>query len=248
MLSPTALIILALSILGTSFLSGVLGIGGGIILLGICLVLLDVSQAMVLHGIIQLAANGWRALLWSDHIEWSILGRYGLATIAVYVAARFVALLPDKATIYIVIGLMPLATEMLPRRWAPNIQRPGAPYVCAALMAGLQAFAGAAGNIIDLFFQNSTLDRKQIVATKAAAQVIGHAGRVIYFGSFLPSLDEAQPWWVYVVAVGLAMAGTTLAGKALHTMTDEQFRRWTRIFIHGLSVVFIARGVWLLVT
>jgi uncharacterized membrane protein YfcA len=247
MLSPLALLILALSILGTSFLSGMLGIGGGLILLGICLVLLDVSQAMVLHGIIQFAANGWRAMLWAGHIDWPILWRYSVATVAVYAAARLVSFLPDKATVYIVIGLLPLATELLPRRWAPSIQSPGAPYVCAALMAALQAFAGAAGNIIDLYFQHSKLDRKQIVATKSAAQVVGHAGRVLYFGSFLSSLDETQPWWVYLIAIGLAMAGTTLAGKALHTMTDDQFRRWTRLFIHAISAVFIARGVWLLI-
>ena len=50
-----------------------------------------------------------------------------------------------------------------------------------------------------------------------------------------------------LIAIGLAMAGTTLAGKTLHTMTDDQFRRWTWLFIHAISVAFIARGIRLLI-
>ena len=62
---PTVLLIaiLAVSSLVTSFISGILGMAGGMILMGILLAVVPLPQAMMLHGITQLASNGWRAVL-----------------------------------------------------------------------------------------------------------------------------------------------------------------------------------------
>ena len=60
---PLALAVIAVTILATSFISGIFGMAGGLILLGVLLVFMDVAPAMVLFGAIQTAANGWRATL-----------------------------------------------------------------------------------------------------------------------------------------------------------------------------------------
>ena len=247
MLSFASLLVLALSILATSFLSGIFGMAGGLILLGILVAMMDVAPALVLHGVTQFAANGWRAILWREHIQWGIVWRYGVATIAVFAVLRTVAMIPDKAVIYICLGLTPFAAELLPKTVAADMTKPGAPYVCGALMAVLQVVVGTAGNFVDIFFQNSALDRKQIVASKSATQTINHTMRVVYFGSLAADMSSVIAWWVYPAAIGCAMAGTTLAGRALHHMTDAEFRRWSRLFIHAIAAVFIARGLWLLV-
>jgi len=57
----STLALIAVTVLVSSFLSGVFGMAGGMILLGVLLVYYDVSTAMVLFSIIQFAANGWRA-------------------------------------------------------------------------------------------------------------------------------------------------------------------------------------------
>ena len=246
MLSTATLAILGVSIVATSFLSGIFGMAGGLILLGICLALLDVAPAMVLHASTQFAANGWRAALWRQNIVWPILLRYSAATVAVYFVMRYFAFLPDKGVIYILLGVMPFATDLLPSRWTPNIQRCGAPYFCGALVAFLQIIAGVGGNIVDVFFQNSALDRRQIVATKSATQAVGHAMRFTYFGSFAEALSTPIPIWVFIGTIVLAMAGTSLAGSALNRMTDADFRRYSRKLIQGVAAVFIARGIWLL--
>ena len=246
MLSTATLAILAGSIVATSFLSGVFGMAGGFILLGICLALLDVAPAMVLHGATQFAANGWRSALWHKSIVWPILLRIIAATAAVYLALRWLAFLPDKAVIYILLGLMPFLTERLPARWVLDIERPGAPWTCGAVLATLQVLAGVAGNVVDIYFQNSSLDRRQIVATKSAAQAFGHAMRVVYFGSFAEAFETPIPGWVFAAAIALAMAGTTLAGGALQRMSEADFRRYSRWLIHTVGVAFIARGLWLL--
>src|SRR4051812_50065883 len=48
----------------TAFLSGLFGMAGGMILIGVLLMLMPLPTAMVLHAITQMASNGWRAFLW----------------------------------------------------------------------------------------------------------------------------------------------------------------------------------------
>src|SRR4051794_41871999 len=52
----------------TAFLSGLFGMAGGMILIGVLLMLMPLPTAMVLHAITQMASNGWRAFLWRAHI------------------------------------------------------------------------------------------------------------------------------------------------------------------------------------
>lgn len=57
----------------TSSLSGVLGMGGGLLLMGALSWLFPVGPAMVVHGLAQLAANGSRTILHLPHVSWKIL-------------------------------------------------------------------------------------------------------------------------------------------------------------------------------
>jgi uncharacterized membrane protein YfcA len=160
---------------------------------------------------------------------------------------RYIAWLPDKAMVYILLGLLPFATDLLPKRLAPNIERPWAPQMCGGIVAVLQVLAGVAGSIVDLFFQNSKLDRRQIVATKSATQAVGHSMRVLYFGSFAEAMSTPIPAWVFVASILLAMLGTTLAGSTLARMSEGDFRRYSRLIIQTVSIVMLMRGLWLLV-
>ncbi len=189
MLGSLALSLIAVTVLATSFVSGIFGMAGGLILLGVLLVFMDVAPAMVLFGVIQTASNGWRSALWLRHVNWGIVWRYLVGSTLMFLVLRLVAVLPSKATLYIGLGLIPFAADLLPRKLTPDITRPGAPYICGAFIIMLQLLAGAAGHILDIFFQKSQLDRKTIVGTKAVTQVSGHLYRILYFGSFEFAFD-----------------------------------------------------------
>ena len=239
---------LGLLVVATSFLSGIFGMAGGLVLLGVLLAVLDVAPAMVLFGTTQLASNGWRGVLWRGHVRWDIARSYAAGSLLAFAAMKLVAFLPGKALIYLGLGLMPFAVDLLPKKFAPDITRPFAPLICGALVMVLQLLAGAAGNVLDVFFQRSPLDRKAIVATKAVTQVLAHALRVAYFGSFASAFATPLPWWVYGGAVALAICGTSLAALVLHRMTDTGFRHWSRRLIIAVSLAYAARGAWMLAT
>ena len=68
--------LLALTIVFSSFISGVFGMAGGMILLGVLLNYFDVASAMILFSIIQFCANGWRAYRWRHYVRWPIVYKY----------------------------------------------------------------------------------------------------------------------------------------------------------------------------
>ncbi len=247
MLDPLAIAIVGAAIFVASVLSGIFGMAGGLILLGALLFYIDVVPAMVLFGAIQVSAGGWRAVLWVDHVRWGVFWRYLAGATLSFLIMRSVRFVPDKAVIYIGLGLMPFAAALLPARFALDITRPGIPYLAGMLMQVLQLLAGATGVILDLFFQKSGLDRKTIIGTKSVLQVAGHLFRIAYFASLATALDLGFPWWIFAGALMLAVAGTSVAGAVLERMTDDSFRLWSRRLIFLVSAIYVVRGAWLLV-
>jgi len=244
-MTPAALALIGATIVFTSFLSGVFGMAGGMILLGLLLVYFDVATGMVVFSVIQLFANGWRAFLWWRFVRWRIFGVYVLGAAASFAVMRAIAIIPDKAAVYLGLGVMPFVIELLPRRAHPNIEWPGVPFLTGVLTTIVQLLTGVGGLFLDIFFQKSTLDRKATVGTKAMTQTFSHVVRIAYFGS-LAGLTEVVPLWSYPPAILLAIAGTSLAPFVLERMTDVGFRRWTRVIVFTLAAVYLTRGALLI--
>ena len=237
---------LSVVMLGTAFLSGIFGMAGGLILLGVLLLYVDVVPGMVLFGAIQVTAGSYRAALWMKHVRWDIVWRYLLGATVAFVIMRWVRFVPDKAFIYIALGIMPFAAELLPRSLTPDITRPGVPFFCGILLQSMQLMAGATGVVFDMFFQKAMLDRKTIIGTKSIVQVAGHAMRVGYFASLAATLDFGLPWWAFAGAIVLAIAGTQIAGMILERMSDAGFRSWSWRLIYSVSGLYVLRGLWLM--
>jgi len=85
--------ILAVSSLVTSFISGILGMAGGMILMGVLLALVSLPAAMMLHGISQFASNGWRTLMLRREVQWRVIRGYAMGAaiaLGIFLMTRFV--------------------------------------------------------------------------------------------------------------------------------------------------------------
>jgi len=242
-MAPSVLALIGATIVFTSFLSGIFGMAGGMILLGVLLNYFDVATGMILFSIIQLFANGWRVVQWRNYVQWPIFGWYVAGAAISFVAMWIIAFVPDKATVYLALGLMPFVVEALPAAMRPNIEWRGVPFATGIATTIVQILAGVGGLFLDIFFQKSTLDRKTTNATKAVAQSFSHVIRVFYFGS-LGGVGDL-PLWMIGPAILLAIAGTSLAPFVIERMTDHGFRQWTRAIIFAISGVFLVRAAWL---
>src|SRR5690349_19236112 len=232
------------TILVASFISGTFGMAGGMVLLGVLLVYFDVATAMVLFSVIQFVANAARAALWARFVLWRILLEYAVGGVIAFAILRAIAYVPDKATVYVLLGLLPFLVEALPVHARPNIEWRGVPYITGFLTTIVQFMAGVGGPFLDVFFQKSMLDRKTTLATKAVTQSFSHVLRAAYFGSFGTAHMLEQPW-LYAAAIFVAIVGTSLTPIIIERMTDHGFRQWTRAIILAVSAIYLVRGAWL---
>jgi len=225
----------------SSFLSGVFGMAGGMVLLGVLLVYLDVASAMILFSIIQFFANGLRVAQWWSFVRWQIVWLYCVGGAVAFGGMRLIEFVPDKALVYLLLGLMPFVVEAVPITARPNIEWRGVPFITGVLTTIVQFLAGVGGVFLDLFFQKSMLDRKMTLATKAVVQTLSHVLRAVYFLSLAP-IGDAVTIGPLLLSVVLAIAGTALAPYVIERMTDHGFRQWTRALIFGISAVYLVRA------
>jgi uncharacterized membrane protein YfcA len=233
----------------TSFISGVFGMAGGMLLIGFLLFVVPVPVAMVMHGVIQISANSWRAWLWRHHVRWKVVLEFGLGSCFALLVFSSFAFVPSKPMVLLAIGIVPFIAIAVPQRIAPNIERTGQAFLAGTIGGALQLVSGVTGPILDIFYVRTGMTRQTNIATKAAAQVMGHVTKVVYFGALIaqPAGRSAEEWLVMAYAAVFAVIGTTLSRYVLDRMSDVQFYRWTRRVILVIGTVYIVQGVWQMV-
>jgi uncharacterized protein len=231
----------------TATLSGVFGMAGGLILMGALALVLPVSAAFVTHGLLQLVANGWRAVLHRRHVRWDIVGWYALASAIAGGVVSLIAYQPSKPLLFLLLGLVPGLT-WLPQKWINlDAAKPPQAFLSGLSVTGLNLTAGVAGPLLDIFFVRTELTRHAIVATKAATQVFAHLAKIVVYGAPLVAGGGKglPPVWLFAVAVPLSMLGTVVGGRILDRMSDVNFKRWTRWIVTAVGVTYLVQAAQL---
>ena len=234
------------TMIATAFLSGIFGMAGGLVLIGILLVLLPVPEAMMLHGVTQMASNGWRGLLWWKHVRWGAAGAYIVGCLLALVAWSFTRYVPSLPVALLLLGVTPFVVRLLPKSYSPDPSNLKQGTLYGTICMTLILLTGVSGPLVDSFFLGGKLDRREIVATKAICQVFGHAAKLVYFGALIDQTASVDPV-VAVLAIISSMVGTTLAKRVLEAMSDQQYRRWANGIIVTTACYYLAHGSYLLV-
>ena len=246
-MSPIVAIFLLASSFATATLSGVFGMAGGLVLMGALALVLPVSAAFVTHGLLQLSANGWRAILHRRHVAWPIVSCYAVAAMVAGLVAAWLAIAPSKPVLYLLLGLVPGLVWLPQQKLALDASKPTHALVSGFLVTLLNLTAGVAGPLLDIFFVRTALTRHQIVATKAATQVFSHLAKIVIYGAPLLATraDDLPPLWLFALAIPLSMAGTVVGGRILETMSDVDFKRWTRWIVTGVGALYLLKAAQL---
>src|ERR1700694_425759 len=122
-MTPLMMAGLGLVMVGSSFLSGLFGMAGGLILIGVLLTLMPLPTAMVLHAITQMASNGWRAFLWRRHIRLRPGAVYLIRCARAVGAWSIPRYVPDKPIALLLLGVTPFMARLMPPGLYPNPDR-----------------------------------------------------------------------------------------------------------------------------
>jgi uncharacterized membrane protein YfcA len=245
-MTPLLITALCLLMVGTSLLSGIFGMAGGMILIGVLLVILPVPEAMMLHGVTQMASNGWRGLLWWRYVRLGAAGAYVFGSLIALLIWSFTRYVPSTPVALLLLGLTPFAVRLVPQNYRPNPERWHQGIFYGLTCMTLILLCGVAGPLIDQFFLGGKLDRREIVATKAVCQVFAHAAKLVYFGTLVSQTGSLDPV-VAVLAIVSSMIGTTLAKRVLEAMNDQQYRRWANAIITVIAGYYVAHGTVLMI-
>ncbi len=233
----------------TASLSGIFGMAGGLVLMGALALVMPVSAAFVTHGVLQLVANGWRAVLHREHVQWPIILNYALASIVAAGVVVALAFTPSRPLLFLLLGLVPMLV-WLPKHWL-ELDAARAPHalISGFLVTLVNLTAGVAGPLLDIFFVRTSLNRHQIVATKAATQMFSHMAKIIVYGAPLLAMDSVgvPPVWVFALAIPASMLGTAAGGTVLDRMSDVHFKRWTAWIVTAVGVLYLIKAgqLWL---
>ena len=241
-------VIVVVASLATAFLSSIFGMLGGLILMGILVSLMKVGSAMILHGLIQMTSNGYRAWLNQKNINWKIVGTLSIGNGLALAILFFTAFVPDRITVLLTLGILPYIAWAMPSNFAFDVTKTPVGILAGIAVGGTNLLAGVGGPILDIFFQRVEMTRHQVVATKAVAQFLGHVSKVIFFGGLVAS-SSSEDWpelWLLIIVIGASLVGTTFGKIVLDKINDRTFFSWTQVIMLAAGAILLVRAIYLI--
>jgi uncharacterized membrane protein YfcA len=229
------MLLLTLVALASSALSGLAGLGGGLVLLAAMASVLPPAQVVPLHGVVQLVSNGTRGLRLLRHLRWGFALPYAPGLVlGVWLGSRVYAG-SDLSWLRPVVGgfvLVFLVWErlrpkrLLLRRWV--FLPAGVVIGCATMLVG------ATGPLLATLFLRDDLEPREVVATQAGLQLMGHALKLPAFLALgFPYLEHLR----LLAPLSLAAVAGTLAGTWLLGRVDGRvFRLVFRVVLALLAL------------
>jgi hypothetical protein len=209
--------------------------------MSVLLSFLPVPETMALHAVTQIASNGWRALLWRRHVRWRSAVTFLMGGVCIFCLWTFWLYVPSKPVAFLLLGASPFVARAIPSALRPNPANAANGMAYGGGCMALLLLTGVSGPLVDTYFLGGALDRREIVATKATCQIVGHVLKLAYFGGFIGAAASLDPKMAGL-AVAASMLGTTLARPILERLTDTNYRVWANRLITAISVVFLIQA------
>ncbi len=223
----------------TAALSGVAGLGGGTILIGLFYAIgLPPVQAVPLFAAVQLVSNASRTAAYLSHVHWGATLWFLLACVpATFLLAPWIEQV-DPDWIRVLLALLILASLLPSHREAAALP-PRPAFVLAGLLNGaLGLFVGATGLLVGRLFLRPEWRKQTTIGTLALTQGLGHLLRVLAYG-WAGFSALSQPGLLLPLCA--AVVAGTLVGKRLNHRLDEQ--RFALLF-KTLLLVLSLKLLW----
>jgi len=237
------LTLLVPTVLVSTIISGIIGMGGGVTLVAVMAALLEPAVVVPIHGVVQMVSNSTRALALWKSVVWSVLLLYTpTLLVGAWIGICFYrgAGMPWFRPL---IGAFVLAFLVWDRVKPRRLALPRWIFVPAGLAGGIiTILIGASGPYLAAFFLRDDMDREEIVATKAAIQTVGHVIKIPAFMSV--GFVYGEHLGLILPLLACAVIGTFIGTRILKRMGERIFQVAFRVFLAALAVRLIA-DAWL---
>jgi uncharacterized protein len=215
----------------TSALTAAFGIGGGVAMLGALAGTVPPAMVVAVHGVVQLGSNIGRAVLQRAHVLWKPTALFTLGSIigAALGVAVFTAL-PEKLLLGL-LGLFILLMAWIPKPRIPALETTGV-FIGGIIATFVTIFVGATGPFVQALFIPLGLEKRVLVATHAACNVIQHGLKVLAFGYLGFNFADWLPLLAAMIVSGFL--GTWFGTRLLEHLPEALFKvilRWLLTFL-----------------
>ena len=215
--------ILFLAALGTSIISAITGMGGGVLLYSAMTFFMELDVLIPIHGLVQLGSNASRLYYLRKHIIYKMVVFFALGAFLGAGGATWlktILSIPSEYPIAIVILLI-IYVLFKPKK-LPSIRIAFENYFFVGVAAGfLGIFIGTVGPFIAVFFVRDDLTKEEIISNKAFLQGIVHIMKIpafLYLGfNFLSILP------LTALMVAAALLGSKLGVICLKRINQKAF-------------------------
>ena len=231
-------------LIGVSFLTstftGIIGIGGGLMLISVMPGLLPAAAIVPVHGAVQLASNSSRVFFGLRHIEWRIFWPFlaGAAPGAIGGSSAVVHLSFDRLPLYLGIFVLFVTWIPVPKR---SFRLPGHFVFLGATQTLLSLFVGVTGPLTNAFLVREELPKDRLVVTHGSVMTVTHLCKIIVFSfvgfAYTPYLPLIGGMLVAVIA------GSWFGTKIRDHLSEAFFRNIFKVLITLLSLRMIVNAL-----
>jgi uncharacterized membrane protein YfcA len=226
-------VVLAIVAVLTAALSGMIGMGGGMLLLATLFCFMSHAEAIPAHAAVQLISNSTRTLAFLQHVDWGTVGRFLLGA----APGSLVGLLilswlgePGRSEPWLksFVGAYILGALLVPRPARQEHASRWWDFPLLGVVAGTAAFTvGAVGPLIAPLFARRDFVKERLVATKALCQSFIHVVKIPGF-LYLRSYENLEALGMVTLAMAILVIPGTLLGKRLLKHVSE--RRFVQLY------------------
>ncbi|MDR3444014.1 MULTISPECIES: sulfite exporter TauE/SafE family protein [unclassified Dyella] len=204
------------------------GGGAGLILLPILRMGLPAAQVPAALSIGTTVSSASRIALFFAYIDWRIVRWFVPAAIPCVWLGAWLLTYVEPAYLEAALGLFLVGNLPLLLRPSTAPARPSArPLWSLCLIGGAAGFVsgltGAVGLLFNRFYLRYGLEKEQIVATRAANEIILHLIKLVLYGLF--GLLTTEVWLAGGIVAAAALLAAWLARRILPRLSESLFKR-----------------------
>ena len=226
---------------GTSFISGLTGLGGGAILMGFLGSILNPIQAIYLHACFQALSNIFRLCIhWKD-VDKFVFMFFSITVLpGSYLGAQLLGSLPVHI-LRIVLGIG-LLLSLIPKKKKQK-DLPGFAYSILGFLAGLMGcLMGAVGPLLARFLLRPGMSHGYFVGTKSACQFIVHLGKVLFLGKIAVENSIMTDPYILIGFAGIFF-GNYIAKFVGKKIPKETFQKLVKLLLLLIGCQLILKGL-----
>jgi uncharacterized membrane protein YfcA len=220
------------------------GFGLGTILTPIFLLFYDVKMAILIVAVVHLANNLLKLSLYSRHISFDILRRFGVLTLIGAFIGAFLQGKMDSSAVKILLGIALIflglkeVTGMGERFRLPQ----KIDFIGGFLSGLLGGFVGNQGAIRSAYLLNYDIPKEAFIATAALIASVVDITRIpVYL--FANKEGLASNWLLIVITGASAFAGTLTGNKLLRKISLKAFKLYVGIAVMLIGILLAVRAI-----